>query len=491
MRSAILVLHASLLLVACGGGHPAGHPMAPTVAKAYPATRWVPAHATYVFSAPTVKQAQRSLRDVIESLGILAGVELAEVSRELERMISVDPLSADPLGAMGIDLDGGVAMFSEALSPTFVVHLTSPEQTAGFFDHLREGGLVTQSVIVEGTEIFTATLPHGNLKVSWAVSTDWLWVHFALPFAHEDATAWFSASHAPKAAGWTQAWTWATEAAHAAAPALVGYVQANDLIATFAARVPDAAACTRLLAPVGKVGISIAGDGDAASGRLTIDLGPAAASLAAAVLPVPQGFGAAAGSAPLAVQMNLDLTALRGYLAPCTRIIGDGLAPLDRYGVRAGRVVVLGLDPDAKSASGVVSLELTSNTWFANKLDDIPLRSTVEKDRSFGALRGHALAIPFGPTIEYVMTDRLLLAGVGEGSLARVVGTGASVPGPLAAIDIRPPGLSAEAWMTVLDALHVGRSKRFVERLLRWREGHISITVEGTHLVLAASGRRR
>ena len=487
MRIALL----AVIAIGCGGGHGAAHTAPPAAAKDFPATRWVPATATYVLASPTVKEAQRSMRDVIDSLGILVDVDVGEASRAFQQLLAVDALSPDPVAGMGIDLEGGIAMFSEALSPTVVVHLAAPDQTQAFFDRLRERGLVTQSVIVDGTEIFSAALPGANLKVSWAVAADWLWVHVTLPFAHEDATAWFLASHTPGAAGWAQDWQWAAQAAGKARSAVVGFVDAHDLIGTLAARVPDAVACARLLEPVGRVGLAIDGDGQGVSGRLTVDLGPAAQRLAAAVLPVPEGWAEAVAHAPLAVQLNLDLVAVRAYLAPCTRVIGDGLAELDRYGVRAGRLVLLGLDPDGKTGSGAAVADLVTKRWFADKLDDIPLRSHLESDRTFGALRGHALSVPFGPTVDYVLTDRVAMAAVGDGLLARLVGKGGAVPGPVAAIDLQPGALSKEAWLTVLEVLHVGRSKRFVERLMRWREGHISIAVAGPTLVLAATGRRR
>lgn len=471
------------------------HPAPPATATAFPATRWVPANATYVLASPTVKQAQHGMRDVIDALGILTGVDVGEASRGLQQMLAVDPLSPDPVAGMGIDLEGGIAMFSDALSPTVVVHLAAPDQTQAFFDRLRERGLVTQSVVADGAEIFSAALPGANLKVSWAVAADWLWVHFTLPFAHEEPTAWFVASHTPGAAGWAQDWQWAERAAGQAArtapSALVGFVDAHHLIGTLAARVPDAVACTRLLEPVARVGLALDGDGQGVSGRLTVDLGPAAARLAAAVLPVPEGWAEAVAHAPLAVQLNLDLVAVRAYLAPCTRVLGDGLADLDRYGVRAGRMVLLELDPDGKSGRGAAVADLVTKRWFADKLDDIPLRSHLESDRTFGALRGHSLSVPFGPTVDYVLTDRIAMAAVGDGLLARLVGKGAAVPGPVAALDLQPAGLSEEAWLTVLDVLDVGLSKRFVERLMRWREGHISLAVEGSTLVLAATGRRR
>ena len=43
----------------------------------------------------------------------------------------------------------------------------------------------------------------------------------------------------------------------------------------------------------------------------------------------------------------------------------------------------------------------------------------------------------------------------------------------------------------ILGALALPRVERIVERLLRWRDGHLAITVEGSALVVVARGTRR
>jgi len=201
-----IALVAALLVAsgsACGSRTTgAAHTAPPAVAKEFPATRWVPAHPTYVIAAPTVRVAQRGLADLIDSLGVVAGIDAGEVSRDLSRMLAVDPLSPDALATMGIDIDGGFALFSEDISPTFVGHLSSPEAATAFFDRQRERGLVTQSVLVDGIEVFSAQLPGTSLRVGWAIATDWLWVHFTVPGAHEDGQSWFQSSHTPEGPGW-------------------------------------------------------------------------------------------------------------------------------------------------------------------------------------------------------------------------------------------------------------------------------------------------
>jgi len=242
---------------------------------------------------------------------------------------------------------------------------------------------------------------------------------------------------------------------------------------------------------LGRVAISIEGDGSRVSGRLAFDLGPAAASVTAGLLPVPEGFAAAAAQAPLAAQWNLDLLVVRAWLQPCLHAIDEDLGRLDRFGVRSGRAVLQAFDPDDKSGAGAVVLDLAHQKFFASQLDELPMRSTLERRRTFGPHAGHSISIPFVATLDYVLTDKLAMAAVGDGLLAKVVGSGKTEPGPVASIDILPPAMSAEAWRTLLGALDRRDADVIVERLLRWREGHIAVTIEGTSLLVAATGVRR
>ncbi len=485
-----LAVGALVALVGCHGTRSASHSAPPAVANGFPATRWVPANPTYVLASPTVKDAQRSFTGALDSLGVVVGVDASEVGKELSQMLAVDPLSPDAVAGMGIDLEGGIAMFSEDVAPTFVVHLTTPEAASAFFDRQRERGLVTQSVVVDGTEIFTAQLL-ANVKVSWAVANDWLWVHFTLPFGHDDGQTWFASSHRPERPTWSKDWQWASRAAGTAKPALIGFLDARDLLAAFVGKVPDAIACAKLLEPIGRVGIAVETDGKHVAGKLTLDIGAAAARVSSAVVPGPEGFASVASKAPLAAQWNVDLLAVRAWLQPCLTSISSDLGFVDRYGVRTARVVLQSFDPDQKSGAGAVALDLAHKRYFESRLDDIPLRGTLERSRTFGPHKGHSLSVPFVASVDYVLTDSLALAAIGDGLLKVVVGSGATVLGPIAAIDIVPAGLSPDAWKMMIDALDLGHTDRIVERLLRWHDGHVAVTVEGSSLVLTAVGNRR
>src|SRR5204862_2285132 len=134
------------------------------------------------------------------------GFELSEPAREFKQVLGVDVMSADAVAAIGVDLDGSLAMFSEDVNPTFVVHLKSAESMNGFLEGQRQRGLRTQSVISGGTEVFSAKIS-SDFYIAWAVEKEWLWVHFSID--HADDERWFEHSKAPGGAAWVDTWKWA------------------------------------------------------------------------------------------------------------------------------------------------------------------------------------------------------------------------------------------------------------------------------------------
>ena len=498
MRLAIL----AVIATGCGG-HASPAVALPAPAAGIAAMRWVPARPSYVFASSSVDDAQRGVRGAIDGtlqlLGILGDHDLRDAVRAISGLLGVDALHPDPLASIGVDLRGSWAMFSDELSPTLVVHLGAPDQMATFLERQRERGLVTQSVIIDKTEVFTATLP-GGVKLGWAIAGDWMWIHVGLPFLKEDGTTWFTASHAPHGAAWTDDWVWAQRAAGATS-GLVGFL-GHPAIASLIRQVPDAIACANLIDPVGRAAVSLDGDDRHFAARITFDIGPTD-RLRAMILPRPSGWDATAAHAALAAQWNLDLAAARSWLAPrfapCIGLAGGVVAMLDETGVRTARGVVLGLDPDSMSGSGAIAFDTTGSAFFERQLDRIPLRRTLERSRTFGAHKGHAIAIPFSVTVEYVLEPGLAIAALGEGVVAALLAPNPMGPAPIFALDVAPPVMSAGAWETVLHAL-VDRqltgppseaAKRVVEHLMRWRDARIAVTAEPGALVFTLSGNRR
>ncbi|HWU89148.1 MAG TPA: hypothetical protein VN253_17905, partial [Kofleriaceae bacterium] len=242
--------------------------MAPEVAPGYDAARWIPARPTYAVAARSVRDAQRAAGALLDAVGAVVDAENGEVALVLRALVGGDPLSPDGLAAIGIDVEGGVAVFSEAIEPTLVVHLAAPEKTRALLERERRGG----QAIVDGVEVRTAALP-GGLRASWAIKDGWLWVHVG---AVDGAAAWLSASRRPGARAWAGDWSWAIRGGgQGARPAIAGFVDARALIERAAARIP-AVACAKLFAPVGRLGVAIEADGGRLGGRISIEVGDAA-----------------------------------------------------------------------------------------------------------------------------------------------------------------------------------------------------------------------
>ncbi|HEX3760299.1 MAG TPA: hypothetical protein VHW23_16395 [Kofleriaceae bacterium] len=493
----------ALVAAACAGRASPSAP-APDALPPFAAARWVPARPLYVLASPSVAQAQRAARDAIELLAAVTGHDLGDAMRASMALFGVDALHPDPIAAIGIDPGGGWALFGGepgspgALSPTMIVHLAAPGQLAAFLDRLRERGLATRSVSADHTEVVSAALPDG-ITVSWAVDADWLWVHVALPGEADSEVRWFTASHGRHDAAWTGGWAWAQHVAGAAA-SVVGVLELHGALARAVARMPDALACAKLAGSVDRVSLAVEGDDHHVAARLALDVG-STERLRALVLPPPSGWDATGRTAALAAQWNLDLAGARPLAGPCLTALG---APLDltaQTGVRAGRAMLVGFDPDALSGTGAIALDLTSPAYLEHQLDRIPLRGTLERSRTFGPYRGHAISIPFRATIEYVLEPRLAIAAFGDGLLARLVAPAAApAPVPIVAIDVAPPAMSAHAWEALIDALAergwgasgAGRSARpLVAHLMGWRDAHLAITADGGELVVTVAGDRR
>jgi hypothetical protein len=472
----------------CAGKRHVGPTGPGAVATVFPAARWVPGRPTYVFAAPTMRQAQHAFHDVADTFGMALDIDMSEMSSVLTRILGVDPLNAEAVAHIGVDLEGGVAMFSDDIDPTFAVHLTGPEAFHAFLDDQRQKGLVTQSVIVEGDEVFSAKVD-GDLRVEWTVDADWLLVHFAGP--HDTGGGWFTASKHPSDTAWVPRWQAAQRLA-AKAAGLVGFLDLHDLLARVATHATSLAACANNFGSVRGVSVAIEGEGKSVGGTLAIDLGPAAAALAQHVLAPPPGWAAASAKAPLSAQWNIDLHAAAEWAQPCTLGEGDLVAMLEPLGVRSARAFVYTLDIDDKSGTGAVSFDLSHKKLFAQLLDQVPMRSKFERGRQFGAYNGKHLSVPFVATADYVLDDRVFLAAMGDGVLERAAsGAAPAQPPPPFAIDVVPSGLPAATWQELAELARLPSPKRIAERLQAWADLHLGAHLDHDALVIEARGNRR
>ncbi len=432
-----------------------------------------------------------------DSFGTPFGVGATELSRQLAGVLQIDPLSPDLATKLGVDPAGGFAAFSEDINPTFVVHLATPDATHAFFDQLREHGMQSHSMIVEGSEINTAKLAD-DIDVSWAIDKDWLWVHFAIKIHPEELNAWFvHARHAAYAA-WTDNFHWAKEvgdklASHA--PGLVGFFDGGTLRDRLMAAeklTTEVIGCMKLFQPLGRVAVAVEGSDHHAGGRFAIDLGPAAADIARHVLPPPPGLDAISAGAPLAVQWNLDLDAVLAWFAPCASLTGLQASRAKRVGIRTARAALLTLDPDKPSGTGVIAVDLSSKEFLATKLDDIPHRSTFESNHTYGSHAGRRLSIPFAITLDYVLDDHVGMLAIGDGLLDQLVMGATAATAPIFSIDVHPLGMKQDAWEWLVGNLIDQRhNKAIVDHLMRWKEGHLALSIDHDSLVLEATGNRR
>jgi len=482
MRALAIVL---VLLVGCGGKH-AGKTGPGAVATVFPSARWVPAKATYVVSARSFRDAQRGFADLVDTVGVVLGMDARDISAIMQLVLQVDVLSADAMAAIGIDPDGSSVMFSENLEPTFVLHLRSADALHGFFDKQRERGLVSSSVVVDGVPVQTAKLPKG-MQLSWAIDKEWLWVHLA----NGDAgTAWFEHSRHPADTEWVAKWENAKPLATKPA-GLIGFVDVRIVLAELAARVPALHACSLLVEPVTSAGFVVESEGSFAGGKLGLQIGASAGSVASKLLAPPPGWNLAAQKAPLSAQWNLDLKAVTSWLAPCARAFNEDLGFVDQFGVRTGRAFVYSLDVDDKSGTGAIALDLTNRRYFAQLLDQVPLRSKFERNRMFGAYKGKHLSVPFVATADYVLDDRVFIAAMGDGILDRVANGNAPAQPAVLAVDIVPSGLPAGVWQWLLTQAGFSSAKQITERLRAWKDIHVWARLEGQTLVIEAAGNRR
>jgi hypothetical protein len=486
---------------ACGSKKPGQGATGTAVATVFASAKFVPAQATYVVSARSMRDAQNSLRDLADLAGMPGDFEVKDASAVFSYVLGIDPLSPDAVAGIGVDLESSIVVFSEDVNPTVVVHINAPDAINAYFDKQRERGLHTTSVVVAGTEVFTSAIT-STLAISWALEGEWLWVHLTIGAA--DGTAWFEHSRAPSGTRWVDGWKWA-EGLAAAVPALVGYFDAKGLLAVAAARhAPATSACVKQLSSVERVGLTFEGDGKHLGARIAFQIGAAADAMASNLLAPPPGWAAARTNAPMAADWNLDLRASAAWVQTCfVKKIDDGrgeprresadlVSLLDQYGIRTARAFVHTLDPDEKEGTGAIALDLTNARFIRSQLDQIPRRSMFESSRTFGIYKGTHISVPFVGSGDYVVDDHIAIAAMGDGLLAKIgSGTPPADRPPVLAIDLRPPGLPVDVWAFLLAQLDAPNPERFAQRLLTWNDLHLGAQLDQGSLVIEASGTRR
>jgi hypothetical protein len=478
MKRLILGVCAACLL-ACGGGKSGGGTSPVVAVQGYRATRWIPQAATYALTTRNIRDAQQGVRDLVGTFGVLGNISIEKVSAGLREVLLVDALSPEALAQIGIDVEGGFAIYSDAFNPTIAVKLASPAQLQAFLD--AQTKLRVQSIQVEGTEVFT--VPVDGVRISWAVVDGWLLVHFAIQ--REGDASWLAASKQGGRGGWT------ADLDAAANPYMLGFVDVGRLVADAQRMVPEIAPCTSLLGDVHHARLSMAGDAKHTNMRIALDVGNAASQIAASTLPIQDGWANVTAQVPIAAQWNVDLVAVRTRFEKCFALMDVNLGFVDEVGVRAGRGFLRTFDGEDRKGTGAVALDLAHKDFLAAQLDQVPMRSTFERKRTFGPYAGKSLAIPMYLTVDYVLNDQLALAAVGDGLLVQLVGRGGTVKGPLFDLALQPLGLSLESWTAVLELLDVDHPDRIATYLRTWRDARLTASLEGSWLVLSLAGTRQ
>lgn len=501
-----LAICAVLLAVACGGKPEAQKPGGTTITAEgdaqIPATRWLPATPTYAFAAKSVSEAQRNVRDLFDTVAAPFEDSSAFLTRTAQQVFGIDILSEAAVASIGVDVTASVAVFSDGANPTLVARLADPDRFNEWIDGRRNGAsLKTSSVVIDGVEVFSAKQGTRDY-LSWAVADGWLWVHVSLASAKDDRASWFSASRKGGSDSWGEAWAWARGAVGSADdPGVVGFAEPATFLANLTSRVDDARACLDLFKPVKRVAFGIDGEGKTIHGRVAIDVGASAQSIAAAAVPVSAGWASVETGAPVAAQVNLDLVSLSQWAGSCMALFEVEPAQIDYYGVRSGRATLLSFDPDEPTASNfAVAMELSSQQYFAGLLD-FPLRSTLEKKVQFGPYSGKRLSPPFtGITLDYILNDSMGWFAIGDGLLERAVGQGDPKVGDLLKLDVTFDALTTDAWEGLIDFVWdlgdhpegvTGPGERIAASLAPWKEAHARLSIDGSNLVLDASATRR
>jgi hypothetical protein len=117
---------------------------------------FVPPTATYVVATTRLDDALRLLRDAIDGLGPLAGVDADRVSRELTGAFGFDPLSDAALAQQGLDPTRGLALWADGgVGPVLALPVSEPARLAARIEELRKSGAVVQVERIEGREVST------------------------------------------------------------------------------------------------------------------------------------------------------------------------------------------------------------------------------------------------------------------------------------------------------------------------------------------------
>ncbi|MBP8807057.1 MAG: hypothetical protein KBG48_13810 [Kofleriaceae bacterium] len=487
LRSLVLVV--ALAVLGCGGRS------TPRSGRAelYPAARFVPADATYAIAARSGDDLVRVLRDLADGLGPAVQVDAAALGALLAEELGLDLLSSAALVDAGVDLAGGVAVWGHGgVSPVLAVALADPARLAAHIDRLRQGGLVLATSTVDGHEVSTWR-PERGLAIHWVAIDRYLLIHLELTGERATPDAWLRTALAAGGRFVEHPDLAAAVAAGAshlglATPPVVGVIRPAQLrAAVLGEHLP---ACAALVAPVGRVFVAAASGADRqpseSRGVITVEVGAAAAGIAAAALPAPPGWAAARADAPLVVEWGLDLRRVEAAVEPC---LGDALTrDATRAGLWGVRAFAHQLDLDDRAARGAIAAAAKPGV-LDEALDEIPGRAIFARTRQVAGRTVTSVDVPLVPAFHAAQDGEAVTVAVDlpiDGLLDRVPSD------DLVRVEVRPQAWSAESWDQLLEPI-IGRDRAravTVAALRRWTYGEVTARLTGDTLIVTLRGDR-
>lgn len=456
-----------------GVDQPANAPTPPAV-PGYTATRFIPPDTTYVVTAASLRTFQDSVG------GLIDGVSILPLGSALHGL-PIDPFDPHTTEDLSLDLDGGVALFSETLNPTLAVHLLNPKKTSAWLTRVLTG----PSQQVGDVEMRTRDM--GGFHVAGGVTNDgWLLMHFEV--IGSDNTEWLAhaiagGQHLADDIHW----------AARSNKSVVAVANLEKLVAQLKPYAPSSLECVSLLAPVRRAGVELdLANGAAARVRLGLT---STAGVTSMLHAGPAGWSSVVANSPVAVAWNVDLPAFDTWFAPCFRQLGDpGFDDIAKMGITAARFALRSFNPkDKYAATGVVSLDVTSTKFITDQLDQIPARSFLEKKHTWGSYTGHSLSVPTVGSVDYVLTKNEAIIAKGSGLMDQVTGQGTSAPATLVSLHLSPGSLTAGAWdgLVKLAGIDSKQVSTLLALLAHFGEAHLTLSLDGNDLVLEAAGNRR
>lgn len=457
---------------------------------------FVPPTATYVVATTRLDDALRLLRDAIDGLGPLAGVDADRVSRELTGAFGFDPLSDAALAQQGLDPTRGLALWADGgVGPVLALPVSEPARLAARIEELRKSGAVVQVERIEGREVSTWR-PDREVALHWTFVDDWLLLHLEILEEREAPAAWLRAALAARGsfvATPDHAALGAAMATRVPERTAIGLLRMDTLRAT---RVGAAMGpCLPLAAGIGRIFASAGTDGTVAHGALVLEVPGGTDGVAAVMLAPPPGWTATRADAPMVVEAGVDLRQVQAALGACigTELTRDAIGS----GIFGGRMFARRADVADLEFEGALAA-LIDPAVVADALDEIPGLDFLSKKRTVAGQAVVSVDVPMVPSFAYAQRGEAMVVAVEtsiDPLLTGAVSTGAG-PDPAAAellrVELRPQAWSADQWSELLRPLvRREQARTFAVRALRrWKLGQLLLVREPQALVFTARGER-